>query len=56
MAGRHLNRVEIRVIGMSRSGNHAIIDWVLSQARGRMCFLNCAEPGTNPFRSARPVS
>lgn len=56
MAGRHLNRVEIRVIGMSRSGNHAIIDWVLSQARGRTCFVNCAEPGTNPFLSARPVS
>src|SRR5918998_959945 len=41
---------------MSRSGNHAIIDWILSQARGRTCFLNCAEPGTNPFVSARPLS
>ena len=49
------NAIEIRVVGMSRSGNHAIIDWILAQARGRTCFLNCAEPKTNPFESARPI-
>jgi hypothetical protein len=53
---RPVNRTEIRIVGMSRSGNHAIIEWVLSQTRGRTCFLNCAEPGTNPFRSSRPLS
>ena len=41
---------------MSRSGNHAIINWILSQAEGRACFLNCAEPGTSPFLSARPLA
>jgi hypothetical protein len=41
---------------MSRSGNHAVINWILSQAQGRTCFLNCAEPGTNPFASARPLA
>jgi hypothetical protein len=41
---------------MSRSGNHAVINWILAQAQGRTCFLNCAEPGTNPFESARPLS
>jgi hypothetical protein len=41
---------------MSRSGNHAVINWILSQAEGRTCFLNCAEPGINPFESARPLS
>lgn len=41
---------------MSRSGNHAVINWILSQAAGRTCFLNCAEPGTSPFESARPLS
>jgi hypothetical protein len=50
----HVNETEIRVIGMSRSGNHAIINWILSQSPGRTCFLNCAEPGHNPFWSARP--
>ena len=40
---------------MSRSGNHAIINWILAQASGRVCFLNCAEAGTNPFHTARPL-
>jgi hypothetical protein len=50
----YVNETEIRVIGMSRSGNHAIVNWILAQWPGRTCFLNCAEPGFNPFRSARP--
>src|SRR4051794_21427526 len=50
------NATEIRVVGMSRSGNHAIINWILDQCRGRSCFLNCAEPGFNPFASARPLT
>ncbi|HEX5764519.1 MAG TPA: hypothetical protein VFY27_03070 [Woeseiaceae bacterium] len=50
-----MNRHEYRVIGMSRSGNHAIIDWILSQASGRTCFLNCAEPQSNPFSTARQL-
>lgn len=50
-----VNGVEIRVIGMSRSGNHCVIDWVLKQAEGRYCFLNCAEGKTNPFETARPL-
>ena len=49
------NEVEIRVVGLSRSGNHAIIDWLLAQMRGRTCLLNCAEPRTNPFVTARPL-
>ena len=40
---------------MSRSGNHAIIQWLLAQAEGRVCFLNCAEPKNNPFCWARPL-
>ena len=40
---------------MSRSGNHAVINWILSQATGRTCFINCAEPKFNPFRTARPL-
>lgn len=51
-----MNRTEIRLSGMSRSGNHAIIDWMLRQASGRWVFLNCAEGKTNPFASCRPLS
>lgn len=50
-----MNRQEHRIIGMSRSGNHAVINWILSQTSGRTCFLNCAEPKFNPFSSARPL-
>ncbi len=46
----------MRIVGMSRSGNHAIINWILSQASGRTCFVNCAEPRCNPFTSARPMA
>src|SRR5215203_435901 len=54
MPTRVVNETEIRDVGMSRSGNHSIINWILSQAPGRTCFLNCAEPGYNPFATARP--
>jgi hypothetical protein len=51
-----VNARELRIVGMSRSGNHAIINWILQQADGRTCFLNCCEPKTHPFRSARPAA
>lgn len=41
---------------MSRSGNHAVINWVLHQLNGSYCFLNCAEPKHNPFTTARPLT
>jgi hypothetical protein len=50
-----VNGTIIRVVGMARSGNHAIIDWILAQLAGRWCFLNCVEPVTNPFHTARPI-
>jgi hypothetical protein len=48
-----VNQHELRLIGLSRSGNHAIINWLISQASGRTCFLNCAQPQQNPFVTAR---
>lgn len=51
-----VNKNEIRVVGMSRSGNHSIINWIIKQLSGRFCFLNCAEPKTNPFNTARPLA
>lgn len=53
---RAMNGTEVRVVGMSRSGNHAILQWMIHQMRGRVAFLNCVEPKTNPFESARPLS
>lgn len=58
MGQRHqqeVQRNEFRCVGMSRSGNHAIINWIISQLPGRYCFLNCAEPKQNPFTTARPL-
>jgi len=50
-----INGKELRLIGLSRSGTHAITHWIKQQANGRICFLNCAEGKTNPFHSARPM-
>ena len=50
------NANELRIVGLSRSGNHPIINWIRRQARGRVCFLNCAEPKTNPFITCRPLA
>lgn len=44
----------IRVAGLARSGNHAIINWILRQMPGRWAFLNCVQARTNPFLTARP--
>jgi hypothetical protein len=44
----------IRVVGLARSGNHAIINWILRQLTGRWAFLNCIQAKTNPFLTARP--
>lgn len=47
---------EFRFVGLSRSGNHAIINWVIRQLDGRYCFLNCTEPKFNPYFTSRPLS
>lgn len=55
MADGIVNRREIRVIGMSRSGNHAIMQWITAQQPGRWRLLNCCEGKQNPYESARPL-
>ena len=47
---------ENRFTGISRSGNHAIINWVIKQLNGSFCFLNCTEPKQNPYFTARPLN
>ena len=51
-----VNANELRVIGMSRSGNHAVIGWVMRQAAGRTCLLNCVQGKSNPYLTPRPVA
>lgn len=55
MAGAIINQREIRLIGMSRSGNHALMQWITAQHPGRWLLLNCCEGKQNPFASARPL-
>jgi hypothetical protein len=43
----YVNKKEIRVFGLKRSGNHAVIHWIFSQASGKVFFLNnCYPEGT----------
>ncbi len=46
-----VNAKEIRFVGLQRSGNHAIINWIFQQAPEPRCHLNCVEPGSNPFHT-----
>lgn len=49
-----VNRNELCVVGLQRCGQHAVIHWILAQARGRRCFLNDAALHTNPFVTFSP--
>ena len=41
-----INELELRVCGLQRSGNHAIISWIVEQFNGkRVCFLNNVRHG-----------
>ncbi len=51
-----MNALEVQMLGLSRSGNHAIADWIFAQAPPPRLFLNCAEGGTDPFASCRPLA
>lgn len=47
----------LRVYGMRRSGNHALIDWMLRNAPGgNGLFLNNCRPGRDPVQSSRGIS
>jgi hypothetical protein len=52
------NFLELRVFGLQRSGNHAIIEWILDQHVGkRTCFLNNVGHGNqDPFTTTRQVA
>lgn len=43
------NRTELCVAALQRSGHHAIINWISSNAPGTVCFLNNCRPNIDPF-------
>ncbi|MBE9064332.1 hypothetical protein [cf. Phormidesmis sp. LEGE 11477] len=45
-----INQKEICLVGMRRSGNHAVLNWIRSQQPGDVCLLNNVAAGTNPYR------
>lgn len=46
----------LRVFGLRRSGNHAVINWLARNAPdGRSVFFNNCTPGRNPFETFRAV-
>lgn len=48
------NKLEIRIFGPRRSGNHAIINWLAYQAESKVHFFNCASNrGHDPLRTGK---
>lgn len=45
-----VNQKEIRVIGLRRTGNHAIMNWIRKQQPGEVFYINNAKINVNPFR------
>lgn len=45
-----VNKKEIRIVGLRRSGNHAIINWIRKQQKGEVLHLNNVRAGKNPYR------
>ena len=46
-----VNKKEVRVLGLRRSGNHAIINWIAKQIQGQAIFINHVRPLENPYRN-----
>ena len=45
----YCNQREFRIVGLMRTGNHVIINWLFSMLDEPKCFLNYVEPNRNPF-------
>ncbi|MEL6220383.1 MAG: hypothetical protein AAFR79_18290 [Pseudomonadota bacterium] len=51
-----VNTFELRVLGMRRAGNHAVVNWLMrsraaNRPTGRQLHLNNVSPGANAFRT-----
>ena len=47
--GSIVNKCDIRFVGLQRSGNHAILNWLFSPLNEVKCFLNYVPVNKNPF-------
>lgn len=45
-----VNQHEIRIVGMRRTGNHAVFEWMKAQTSGKIQSLNNLEINVNPYR------
>lgn len=45
-----INKKELRIIGLRRVGNHAIVEWIKAQVNGKIEHLNNLEVRCNPYR------
>jgi hypothetical protein len=50
----YTNKNEFRFIAIQRSGHHAVINWIISNLEGNMCYLNNCHAGMNPYLSFNP--
>jgi hypothetical protein len=48
---RFINGTEYAVLGLQRSGNHAVIHWLLAQTRGDAHFISDIRAGANPYKT-----
>ncbi|MGP1383520.1 MAG: hypothetical protein ACTS2F_08155 [Thainema sp.] len=50
--GNHfVNQKEIRVLGLRRSGNHGIVNWICKQSPENHVFINHCRVKDNPYRN-----
>jgi hypothetical protein len=45
-----INQVELKIIGLRRTGNHAVAEWIKAQIPGPIEHLNNLAVGCNPYR------
>lgn len=54
--GFPVNQALIRFCGIQRSGNHALINWIVAQEERPTCFVNGAFPGISPWEKSWGIS
>lgn len=51
-----VNKKMIQFCGIQRSGNHAVINWIIGQESSKTCFINGVFPGENPWHKNWGIS
>jgi hypothetical protein len=45
-----INQTEMRIVGLKRSGNHAITNWIIKQNTKKVFYINDVGVNENPYR------